>query len=64
MCKSISRGFLISELFSVIILRTCDFDSLRFSWLRKYSDDFPPNSYEFNSERIILPAVLDYYREP
>ena len=48
----------------MIILRTCDFDSLRFSWFRKYSDDFSPNSYEFNSERIILPAVLDYYREP
>ena len=41
----------------MIILRTCDFDSLRFSWFRKYSDDFSPNSYEYNSERIILPAV-------
>ena len=42
----------------MIILRTCDFDSLRFSWFRKYSDDFSPNSYEYNSERIILPAVI------
>ena len=62
MCKSISCGSLILELFSVIILRTCDLALLRFSRFRKYLDDFSPNSYQFDLECIIMPAVM-YYRE-
>ena len=40
MCKSISCVSLISELFSVIILHTCDLALLCFSRFRKYLDNF------------------------
>ena len=58
MRKSIPCGSLISELFSVIIMRTSDLALLRFSRFRKYLDDFSPNSYQFHFERIIMPSVI------
>ena len=62
MRKSIACVSLISELFSVIIVHTCDLALLRFSRFRKYLDDFSPNSYQFDFECIIMPSVI-YYRE-
>ena len=39
-------------------LRTCDLALLGFSRFEKYLGDFSPNSYQFDLERIIMPAVI------